>query len=195
MKAAFATWNNRIAPVFDVARELHIVETESGRIVGETERALVEDTPVQKAHRLAEFGIETLICGAISRPMQAMVSAYGIRVIAFVAGDLRDIIEAWLRGTLAEDRFGMPGCCRQGRHRSQGMRDSEQQEYFRNMGSRGGKGRNQSSHRRGRMHGPPATRSGDFCVCPQCGHREPHERGTPCAQMRCPKCGVAMRRQ
>jgi hypothetical protein len=32
-KAAFATWNNRIAPVFDVTRSIQLVETEAGQIV------------------------------------------------------------------------------------------------------------------------------------------------------------------
>ena len=41
MKAAFAVWNNRIAPVFDVAREIRLVETESGRIVRERDEKLL----------------------------------------------------------------------------------------------------------------------------------------------------------
>jgi len=32
----------------------------------------------------------------------------------------------------------------------------------------------------------------DYCVCPQCGHKEEHERGIPCAQKKCPKCGARM---
>jgi hypothetical protein len=36
MKAAFASWENRIAPVFDIARQIRVVESEVGRIVGES---------------------------------------------------------------------------------------------------------------------------------------------------------------
>jgi hypothetical protein len=36
MKAAFAYWDHRIAPVFDTARRIHLVEADSGRIVAET---------------------------------------------------------------------------------------------------------------------------------------------------------------
>jgi len=112
MKAAFSTWENRIAPVFDVARQVRLVEAESGRILGETLETLESEVPLQKAHRLAELGVEALVCGAISRPLQAMVSSYGIRVLAFLAGDLREVIEAWLRNDLLKnDSFTMPGCC------------------------------------------------------------------------------------
>lgn len=33
---------------------------------------------------------------------------------------------------------------------------------------------------------------GGTCVCPQCGNRAPHSPGTPCATLRCEKCGATM---
>ena len=36
---------------------------------------------------------------------------------------------------------------------------------------------------------------GGFCVCPVCGTKIPHQRGIPCYQQRCPKCGQRMIRQ
>jgi predicted Fe-Mo cluster-binding NifX family protein len=89
MNTAFSCWNNRIAPVFDNARQVLLVRVDSGRIIGEEQQVLPGDLPVQKALRLAELGVGTLVCGAISRPLHGMVIAYGIRVIPFVAGDLR----------------------------------------------------------------------------------------------------------
>ena len=44
MKTAFAYWDERIAPVFDTARRVHVVEAESGEIVRETEEVLVDDS-------------------------------------------------------------------------------------------------------------------------------------------------------
>jgi hypothetical protein len=32
-------------------------------------------------------------------------------------------------------------------------------------------------------------------VCPQCGRREPHARGVPCIDQKCPMCGTAMVRE
>jgi len=49
---------------------------------------------------------------------------------------------------------------------------------------------------RGEGQGVGGSRQGDggasACVCPECGHRIPHERGTPCRGSACPKCGAAM---
>ncbi|MCD6478058.1 MAG: DUF134 domain-containing protein [Candidatus Aenigmarchaeota archaeon] len=46
---------------------------------------------------------------------------------------------------------------------------------------------------RGRMGGFGAGPTGD-CVCPKCGYRMPHQRGVPCYQQKCPKCGTPMTR-
>ena len=31
------------------------------------------------------------------------------------------------------------------------------------------------------------------CTCPKCGHKEPHVRGIPCSEKKCPKCGTLMK--
>ena len=35
---------------------------------------------------------------------------------------------------------------------------------------------------------------GGDCVCPNCGEKASHERGTPCFEVKCPKCGTPMTR-
>jgi hypothetical protein len=49
--------------------------------------------------------------------------------------------------------------------------------------------------RGGRMGGnrPGAGPTGD-CVCPNCGEKTSHQRGKPCYELSCPKCGAKMRR-
>jgi len=47
---------------------------------------------------------------------------------------------------------------------------------------------------RGRMGGTGAGPGGK-CVCPECGEIVNHERGVPCYQQKCPKCGSKMTRK
>lgn len=197
MKAAFAAWDNRIAPVFDTARQIHLVEAESGQIVSETQELLADDLPVQKALRLAELGVGTLVCGAISRPLHEMVAAYGIRVIPFVAGDLREIIKAWLSDGFDWDAFAMPGCGGLGRRQFRVMYGTYKEKNTMNGRKRGGMGTGggQGGRRPGRMGGPLAAGPAGYCVCPQCGQKEPHKRGVPCFARKCPKCGATMTRE
>jgi predicted Fe-Mo cluster-binding NifX family protein len=109
-EAAFTVWNLRIAPLFDVARRIHVVETGKGRIVNQFGYTLVGQVPSYKVLKLAEIGVRTLICGAISNALQNIVRAYDIELIGFVNGDLGQVIEAWQNGTLHGDAFLLPGC-------------------------------------------------------------------------------------
>jgi predicted Fe-Mo cluster-binding NifX family protein len=175
MQTAFSFWQGRIAPVFDVARNIRILEIQRGTIVRQIEATLPGEPAAEKTVRLVEMGIETLVCGAISRPLQAAVSAAGILVIPFISGNLDEIIEAWLHGRIHEDSFAMPGCCSNGRRRR-----------FR------GTFRAHSGFGRGRPgYGFSMSGRGN-CFCPGCGHIELHKPGTPCVKTPCPVCGSFM---
>jgi len=209
MKTAFACLDKRIAPVFDTARQFHVVASESGQIVSETKELMANDQPLPKTLRLAELGVGTIVCGAISRPQQAIVAAYGIQVIPFVAGDLKEVIQAWLKDGLSGNAFAMPGCYRRARRHFERINTIHQEERIMNgrgqggMGSgRGqggmGGGRGQGGgmgQGRGRKGGPMAGGAIGTCACPKCGEQLAHERGVPCVQRQCPKCGTSLIRQ
>jgi hypothetical protein len=48
---------------------------------------------------------------------------------------------------------------------------------------------------RGRMGGSAAGGPGGYCVCPNCGAKAEHQRGVPCYEHSCPKCGTKMTRE
>ena len=209
MKTGFAHWNNRIAPVFDTARHIVIIDTGSVQNHTETLELIPDNQPLLKIRQLRDKGVQILVCGAISRPVRQMISAYGIRVIPFITGDLQDVIQAWRCGTLEIGSFSMPGCC-QKRHRRTGDRNSYQEDSTMKTGKRGmqtGRGRGNAGQNavnrndierrsgRGRMGGPLAAGPSGFCVCPKCGHKEQHQRGVPCVERQCSQCGAAMMRQ
>jgi len=66
------------------------------------------------------------------------------------------------------------------------------------QGSGGGRGTGRGGGRGGRGMGG-GTRAGagpdGYCVCPQCGEKTPHQPGMPCMDMKCPKCGIPLRRE
>lgn len=70
---AVTIWNQRAVPVFDVARDILLVDVVPGQWGEAQKEPLAGELPVQKALRLAEPGDDRLICGAISRPVLAMV--------------------------------------------------------------------------------------------------------------------------
>jgi hypothetical protein len=119
-RIALHHWQDRIAPVFDVGGRI-LVLTE--RVGEREEHVLVRSEPFHRAEDLLRLGVGTLICGAISRPMQEAINASGITVVGFVAGDLERVIEAWEQGKL-DEAFDMPGCRGRGHGRRRGMRQA-----------------------------------------------------------------------
>jgi hypothetical protein len=61
----------------------------------------------------------------------------------------------------------------------------------RGMGRGGGRGQGGGMGRGGGRGAGPAGN----CICPQCGHKTPHEAGVPCLDQKCPKCGTVMNRE
>ncbi len=109
-KTAFSLWNERIAPVFDVARNFRIVETIEKGIIGQSERRFSTDDTQERVLRLATLQVEQLVCGAITRSSCYALTEHSIQVVSFVAGELEQVIQAWLSGSLTDGHFAMPGC-------------------------------------------------------------------------------------
>jgi predicted Fe-Mo cluster-binding NifX family protein len=206
MKTAFTVWNDRIAPLFDVAGEIHVVESEAGNIIAESRVSLDDPMPALKIRRLADMGVQLLICGAISHSAQSMVTAYDIELAAFINGDLDTVIDAWLCDELYADVLRMPGCksrFQRGRPSSNSitkefkMRNNQQGGRYQNRDGKGRRGKGAGGQGRGRQYGGQnqSNASMGFCVCGKCGHQEPHQQGMPCIEQRCPNCGEAMIRK
>ncbi len=199
MLIALSAWNGRIAPLFDAAHQLRLLRMESGRVVAEWDEPVSGLSAAEKAGRLAERGVGLLVCGAISHPARLLVEAYGVRILAFVAGEQSDVVRALTTGRLAGERGAAPGR-RAGRQR--GWRAHESDAEWRvtmaeeppSRGDREPAGGGPCGRRKGRGPAPEGRRKGPggTCVCPSCGHEEPHQQGVPCTRSRCPECGSAL---
>lgn len=153
MRIGIAEWQNRISPVFDVARSLEIIEVnvrnaQNADVVSDEfasghknfiqlrHRISLDDCdPFCRAERIGGLGIDILICGAVSRQLMALLNARNIRVISNICGPVENILQAFIAGKFDVENFAMPGCGNRRRHRG---RESDEQGGRRN---RFGKGR------------------------------------------------------
>lgn len=110
MKAALTVWDGRLSPVFDVSRQALILVIDDGAVVARHSENIETPTATLKLDRLTEIGVDTVICGAISEPLQHELAARGVKLVAFVAGDIDDVVESFLAGTLPTPALSMPGC-------------------------------------------------------------------------------------
>lgn len=127
VKLALPIWENRISPVFDVARQLVVVELEAGSEITRTCVPMEPTAPQRRVQMLVEQGIDTLVCGGISQVLEELLAFHRIVVIAWMTGEVDQVVAAYLSGALRQSQFAMPGCSGRGRGR-------------RGRGGRGGRG-------------------------------------------------------
>jgi len=115
MRVAIPTWFGTISPLLDVARRLLLVDVEAGREIRRREESLSEMDLAGRSMHIARLGVDVLICGAISRPLEMMLASAGMEVIPHTCGPVEDVLRAYLSGELTDQAYLMPGCCRRGR--------------------------------------------------------------------------------
>jgi predicted DNA-binding protein (UPF0251 family) len=107
----------------------------------------------------------------------------------------RTVTEALVRGQALAIEGGpvqwAPGHGR-GRH-GRGWHNTEDEQMRAGQGGGGGASGARGAGR-GRQGGN-AQGPGGNCVCPNCGAKAAHARGTPCYELKCPKCGAPMTRE
>jgi predicted Fe-Mo cluster-binding NifX family protein len=110
MKIGMSIWEDSISTVFDTADQLLVLEIDG---TNDRKQALVKLSTADvagRANELKEKQIEVLICGAISRPLEASLTSLGIRVYGFVRGPVEEVFAAYQKGNLDHAVFAMPGC-------------------------------------------------------------------------------------
>ena len=75
-------------------------------------------------------------------------------------------------------------------YESEGL-DTPGEKAMADEGAIGGKARGEGQ---GQGNEPQGDAGTDTCICPKCGYKAEHERGTPCNETQCPECGAAMAR-
>ena len=121
MKVAIPIFGPRVSPRFDYAPGLFLFNLEDNRVVESEKFSLQAWDRLQRLQKLRELGVNTLICGGIDGNSAQILSDYGIRVIAWVAGEADEAMRCFLQGKL---RPGVELCarCRRGRRRGPGFR-------------------------------------------------------------------------
>ncbi len=114
MKVAFAAWNGRMSPVFDVAPQAILTDADDSRT---RETLILPEDGNEKFIVLEQAGVNLLVCGAISQSLSGVAASHGLQVIPFIAGSTDEVIAAFRRGRLEDDQFLMPGCRRRHRRR------------------------------------------------------------------------------
>ena len=110
MRVAIPQWEGRVSPVFDVAGNLLLIDLEHGIEIARRNVVMTDDIPAGRAQRMVAMGINALVCGAVSRPLELALLHSGIQVISQICGDVEQVLDAYRNGRIGQPMFFMPGC-------------------------------------------------------------------------------------
>jgi predicted Fe-Mo cluster-binding NifX family protein len=164
MILAIPSFRGRVAPTFDWAKRLALVEVAPNWIWRRGEAAIDAPSQRDRAERLVGLHVELLICGAISTPAFLLVQIRGIPVLSWVAGELDQVVAMLAAGSSAAALDHLPG-------------PSPPTDMWASSGSL-------QDH----LAVAPSLRGAPDCICPRCGRRVP----LSCANQLCQACGTPM---
>jgi hypothetical protein len=206
---AIPVMRGRVAPVLNWCSRLMIFPaTPEGGSAQELRISELEAE--ERLQFLYAKGVSILICGALSADLEYCATQLGLRVIPGVAGEVDEVLQAYRQNRLDRPEFWLPGCRGFRRYRQdlgkencwaiatdQGGQDIMPRGTGGREAGRGQAGGAGGSCRRA-ASGPggpgasPGAGMTEICICPVCGAQASHERGIPCFQVNCPKCGKPM---
>lgn len=111
MNVAIPALEDRVSPVFDVAQSVVLVDLDGGHERRRQTVALCSQDLLRRVAELRQHGVDVLICGAISRPLEALLRAAAIHVIPQTCGLVEEVLRAFAAGRLDDRAFLMPGRC------------------------------------------------------------------------------------
>ncbi|GKT08744.1 hypothetical protein [Desulforhabdus sp. TSK] len=207
---AIPVFRDRVAPVLNWSKRVLIVSDEEPEASRGEELFFPSATGFEILRCLKDKGVHTVICGAISRELLCYAANLGIKILCGVSGPVLDVLRGYRGRQLEEPRFWLPGCGGQRQYRGdcprKAQRDLREEGSGEASGMAAGRGRCLGPGRGWRSGGDsglepnapgglPGSEMRDFCLCPACGMEVPHQRGIPCAQMRCHECDQPMVRK
>jgi len=200
---AIPVFRGRVAPVLDWCSTIHLYPEVPGNETPEQELFLTHATTFDRMRILRVKGVRTLICGVLSPDLLHYGQRMGLRILHGVAGEVREVLRAYLGQKLDHPRFRLPGCKgpRKYREGCKGVCAADAAPESgpdlgrgKNHGRQGGKGSRDQVPETG-AEGGTAAGPGGFCLCPECGTGIPHQSGIPCVNVPCPACGRPMVRK
>ena len=118
MKVALAVQNDAICPRLDCAQRLIVLDIRGS---AEHFRKVLDitDWPARgRAARLADLGVDMLVCGVLCRFDEAGFDASGIRLMCGVSGPIETVVRAIISRTIEPDQdYWQEDCRRRVRQR------------------------------------------------------------------------------
>ena len=108
-RTAVPVFMNRVSPVLDTCTRLCILDPGRGGRVRRKTAAVRGKTLLERAEEIRGHGVAVVVCGAVGGVFHNLLAERRVEIVCGITGDIEEVIEAYLGGTLSQARFRMPG--------------------------------------------------------------------------------------
>ncbi len=108
-RLALPVFQSRISPVLDTCNTLTLVDLTEAGAVRRAMLQLKKLCPAERAAAMSRRGVQIIICAGVSEQMMACIANRGMRVVSGISGEVAQVITAYQKNQLDQERFRMPG--------------------------------------------------------------------------------------
>lgn len=150
---------------------------------------------IQSAQLVVTKQVSMVITGEVGPKAEQVLQAAKIQIITGEKGNIKGIIEKYKSNGINSSTNLQDNTNIDIKTKSRPIKTIINKCF--GLGSRQGRGYGKGSGgvRLERKTGIVFGDQGGFCICPQCGEKQPHQKRIPCRSVNCPKCGSSMARE
>lgn len=108
-RVAIPVFESRVSPVLDACNRVVLVDIDAGREVGRAEASLDKMSLLERLDMLSRWGVRKIICAGVSDTMCKYLAGRNILLVSGIAGEIENIISAYICNRLNDACFMMPG--------------------------------------------------------------------------------------
>jgi predicted Fe-Mo cluster-binding NifX family protein len=108
-RTAVPVFMNRVSPVLDTCTRLCILNPGAGGRIRRKTTAVRGKTLLERAEEFRRHGVAVVVCGAVGSVLYNLLTERRVEIVCGITGDIEEVIEAYIGGTLSQERFRMPG--------------------------------------------------------------------------------------
>ena len=109
LRVAIPIFRSRVSPILDSCTRIILIDIEHNQEIERSEIHLNGLSLIERVSVLQKSSVKTIICGAISDMFQNMLQNVKIYMITGIAGEVEQVVGAYLSESLNDPQFYMPG--------------------------------------------------------------------------------------
>ena len=108
-KVAIPTFHKRVSPVLDTCKQMLVINCKNGSEIDRESFFFGDMTLNERCRIFEKLGISVIICGGISESFSKILTHLKVQLKKGFAGEVEDVLSAYLGNRLDNPRFYMPG--------------------------------------------------------------------------------------